>query len=487
MEYQRKKVEKIKTEKPKEQRPISKPLKRTAPRLSADRRSKQDVGFDVEDIPMSPRKSSDIRNENSRKAPKHRDVQIGRPTRDENGEGAEIGGAKRIDKNAKGDLKLIIGGRLQRLKERKKTVISLAAVLAITLAILIAAIATPANLIELLQNSLTTWGRGEGLPVSIGGTNVEKIETRGATVFVLTDTRVYAYNRTGKQVQTIQHGYSNPEMYVSDSRTLVYDRGGVKIRVDTLNTNIANKSLAQKITTATLSDNGRVGIITEGEKSASQLVVTNPSFSKFSAWSSTERLTAVTLSRNGKRAAVSAVISSSGTFRSVVYLLDISGETITQVNQIEFSGVPILTLETVGDRVIAVGTDFISSFKFDGGSKVDKTVEYLKRVNFEPDGRILVTNSPSNNVQQTHVTVLNRKFEEKMALTVSGNCDNACISGDGIAAVYGHTLVMYDKNGKEKSETNVGYEGVRIASYRNGTAVISDMQLDYHEYGEDSK
>ena len=45
--------------------------------------------------------------------------------------------------------------------------------------------------------------------------------------------------------------------------------------------------------------------------------------------------------------------------------------------------------------------------------------------------------------------------------------------------------VRFDKTGKEINSKNVGYEGIKIASYRDGTAVSADMKLDYYEYGAD--
>ena len=473
MEYQRKKVEKIKAHKTREKDELRANKVRRPIRPRPEPKKDRDVGFDIEDIPMSPKKSSDILNENAANEPAHRDIKIG----------------KRATKNAdatpneNSNLRVIIGGKLKRLKERKKTLIVLAVALVTALSIFIAAVATPANLFELMQNNFTLWGKGSGMPCEVGGSAALDIKTRDNTIFVLTDTRAYVYNRTGKQVQSIQHGYSNPEMYISDSRSLIYDRGGVKLRVDTLNTNIANKSLSGKITTATLSDSGRVGIITEGTKSVSQFVVSNESFTEFSAWASTERLTSVAISRFGGTAAVSAVTSSSGNFKSIVYLLDISDEKITEIGRIEFDSTPIVTLQTVDDRVIAVGTDFISSFEFDGSGKIEKPINYLKHVKFENDRQILVSNSPSNNVQKTQITLFNNELEEKQTVTVTGNCDNVSLCGDGFSALFGNSLIMYDKTGKEINSKNVGYEGIKIASYRDGTAVSADMKLDYYEYG----
>ncbi|GEM_PF-4834746 len=490
MEYQRKKVQKIKAAKPDDKRRTVKSPQKN-PQNSAEMHAR-DVGFDIDDIPMSPKKSSVIHEKNIDIAPKHKDIPIGsRRIKNEEDVRRNPGATRSIKRSSSPskhqNLQLIIGGKLERLKQRKKTLISTAVILAVSFAILIASLVTPASLIELMQNNFTSWGSGDGMPVKISGVNTLSLQTRNNTAFVLTDTRVCAYNSSGKLIQNIQHGYSNPQMYVSDSRTLVYDRGGMKLRIDTLNTNIANKTLAQKITTATLSDCGKVGIITKGEKSASQLVVSDKTFSKFLAWSSTARLTAVALSRNGKSAAVSAVTSESGNFKSVVYLLDISGTSITQTGQIEFEGVPIVTLETVGNRVIAVGTNTVSSFKFGGGDRVDKTIDYLKSVNFQSNNKITIMDNPSNNIQQTRITMLNKSLAEKLSVTINGNVDYACIADDGIAVINNHMLIMYDKTGNEVSRSDIGYEGTRIASYRGGAVVVSDMQMDYYKYGEATK
>ncbi len=476
MEYKRKKVQKIKAENPNKRK---KPEKEKPQRVKkAHTEPIGDVGFDVEDIPMSPQKSSDLKRNNLSAAPKHRDIRIA--------------SAKRADKVQKApadktEFKLILGGKLEKLKERKKTLIFSGAVVVAALTLLIAALVTPASLLELTQNNITTWGSGEGMPVQVNGARTLGMQSRNGTVFVLTDTRVSAFNSSGKQTQIIHHGYSNPELYISDSRTLVYDRGGTKLRVDTLNTNIANKTLSQKIVTATLSDSGRVGVITEGEKSPSQLVVSDKTFSEFSAWVSSDRLTAVALSRNGKKAAVSAVVSEAGIFKSTVYLLDISADSISQIGSLEFSGIPIVTLETVGNRCVAVGTDTVISFDFDGGNRIEKKVDYLKSVNFESKNRVLISNNPSNNVQQTQIFLTDKTLTEKLSVTVSGNIDYACVADDGVAVISNHMLIMYDETGKEINRQSIGYEGTYLTSYRSGAAVLADMQLNYYKYEEDTE
>ncbi len=492
MEYKRKKVEKIKLEKPdKKIKPQNAPVRRpAASRPMPKPEPMGDVGFDVDDIPMSPKSSSEIHRENIDAAPKERDVRLGlgkKPAQNNRHGSHNEQDASKISKNEekteKNIFKLISGGKLERLKERKKTLTVALVAFAAVLTLLIVALVTPASLLEIMQNNITAWGRGDGLPVQVSGASIVDMQTRNGTVFVMTDTRVSAYNSTGRQIQVINHGYSNPELYVSDTRTLVYDRGGTKIRVDTLNTNIADKTLSKKIITAALADNGRVGIITEGEKTPSQLVVTDKSFSKFAAWTSSDRLAAVAMSRNGKYAAVSAVVSESGTFKSTVYLLDISGDSIKQVNQLDFSGVPIVTLETVGNRCVAVGTDTVVSFDFEGGNRIEKKIDYLKTVRFESKQRVLITHNPSNNVQQTQIILTDKSLTEELNITVNGIVDKVSVADDGIAVISNHTLIMYDKNGKEVSRTDVGYEGIFISSYLDGTAVLSDMKLNYYEYG----
>ena len=49
---------------------------------------------------------------------------------------------------------------------------------------------------------------------------------------------------------------------------------------------------------------------------------------------------------------------------------------------------------------------------------------------------------------------------------------------------HAHGSIVYDKDGKELKSENVGYEGIKVASYRDGTAVLADMKLAYYEYGD---
>lgn len=487
MEYKRKKVEKIKIEKPnKRSNPKNGQVRRPKPERPVKKARTEpigDVGFDVDDIPMTPQNSGKIKENNLNTPPKRRDIRFGsnkKPSSAKTNQ-SDVNEVKRGT-----EFKVVLGGKWEQIKERKKTLVFAAIAIVSAFVLLIVALATPASLLELTQNNFTSWSRGNGMPVEVSGGRALGMESRNGTVFVLTDTRVSAFNSSGKQIQIINHGYSNPELYISDSRTLVYDRGGTKLRVDTLNTNIANKTLSQKIITASLSDNGRVGVITEGDKSPTQLVVSDKTFTEFSAWVCSDRLTAVTMSRNGKKAAVSAVVSEAGIFKTTVYLLDISGETISQIGTLEFPGIPIVTLETVGNRCIAIGTDTVVSFDFNGGNRIEKKVDYLKTVNFESENRVLITNNPSNNVQQTHIVLTDKKLTEKLAITVGGNIDYACVSDDGIAVISNHTLITYDETGKEISRQTIGYEGTYLTSYRKGAAVLADMQLNYYKYGEDA-
>lgn len=485
-----------------------------------------DVGFDVEGIPMAPRKSSDIRGENQNAAPAHRDIPLrtaksggqsaqhkshdtppkaprtGKDVRRDdlarqnrhaedrgavNAERTRTSSRRRSGKRLPAEdkkLRLIDGGKLIKLKERRKALITAAISLVIILAVIVAAAVTPASLLELMQNNLTSFGSGNGFPIQVSDTRTLGMQTRNGTVFALTDTRLCAYNRSGKLVSTVQHGYSDPVLCISDSRTLVYDRGGMKMRIDTLNTNIANKTLSQKIVTAAISDSGNAAVVTDSDKSATQLVVADKSFSTFTAWKSTERIAAVTFSRNGKRAAVSTVVSDSGNFKSVVYLLDVSGDSITQLSQIDFPGVPIVTLKTVGKRAVAVGTDFISSFDFDGSGRVDKKVDYLSRVDFQHDGRVLILNNPSNNIQETKITVTDGLLTEQYSYVITEKADSACITDDGVAVVRSNKLFMYNQSGKFVSKCDIGYEGTRLSPYLDGSAVLSDMQVGYYKFGK---
>ena len=103
MEYQRKKVDKIKTQKPSIKDELNENKLKSPVRLRPNQKTNRDVGFDIEDIPMSPKKSSDILIENKSNEPAHRDIKISR------------GVNKKLDSTPteNADLRVIIGGKLK--------------------------------------------------------------------------------------------------------------------------------------------------------------------------------------------------------------------------------------------------------------------------------------------------------------------------------------------------------------------------------------
>lgn len=72
-------------------------------------------------------------------------------------------------------------------------------------------------------------GSGNGFPVTMPGGEVRQLQRAGDSLMLLTDTNIYSYNATGKQMLNAQHGMADQTMSVARERTLLYDRSGSRI------------------------------------------------------------------------------------------------------------------------------------------------------------------------------------------------------------------------------------------------------------------
>ncbi|MEG0017318.1 MAG: DUF5711 family protein, partial [Hydrogenoanaerobacterium sp.] len=84
------------------------------------------------------------------------------------------------------------------------------------------------------QDIAVSSGKGSGYPLEFAGDQMRGTYAVGKNLAVLTDSNLYFYNETGKEIRSLQHKYSNPVVRINGNRVLVYDMGGKKLRVESL-------------------------------------------------------------------------------------------------------------------------------------------------------------------------------------------------------------------------------------------------------------
>ena len=112
-----------------------------------------------------------------------------------------------------------------------------------------------------------------GFPIDLPGSAGYSFEPFGENFSLLTDTYLYTYETTGKQIYALRHGYSNPAQLTSDRRILLYDKASYAFALYNKTSLIYEKTLDDKIIGGALGDNDMVAIITNSSRYSNVLHV----------------------------------------------------------------------------------------------------------------------------------------------------------------------------------------------------------------------
>ncbi|WP_312644770.1 DUF5711 family protein [Hydrogenoanaerobacterium sp.] len=176
---------------------------------------------------------------------------------------------------------------------------------------------------DYVQDMIAGWGSGDGYPLDFPGEQVRGTYHIGSNLAVLTDSNLYIYNANGKGVRSIQHKYSNPVVKIGGGRILIYDRGGKKLRVETLARTVSQKEFEYPIYAGDISKRGEVAVATSAQRYVAQMTVYDNQLSepaKFTWLSADNYITALNFSHDGKGIAAAAVSAREGDLLSSVHL-----------------------------------------------------------------------------------------------------------------------------------------------------------------------
>ncbi len=379
--------------------------------------------------------------------------------------------------NGESSFKILKGGAFRKKRKKRNSIISLSVISLIIVAVIIVQIITPTGIVEWSQNGFSMIGSGGGLPVPVSGDSVRDMQTRGGCTFLMTDSYMYAFSSNGKQVTSIQHGYSAPVLNVSAARTLIYDRGSFGLRVDALYTNIVDTQLKEEIVTADICDKGYVAVATQSADYTAFVNVYDKDFKNIFRWSSPDGyVSCIELSDNGKYMAVCTVTGKNGDYCSNINIFRLSNGERVFNKQILSS----MYVSATSNRkfVTFIGTDTAISYGWDGSNETIYEYYALQQVNMDYKDFTAIIHHPGGDERRYTVSIIGKEGKEISTFSVDGVVSKACVDKKYFYAYYNGKVQRYFHDGRLDKEFSTGYEYVFIAPYKNKLAVVADMKLN---------
>ncbi|GAA6397500.1 hypothetical protein I4300191C4_21570 [Solibaculum mannosilyticum] len=274
---------------------------------------------------------------------------------------------------------------------------------------------TPDRISEWFDTHFASYGTGDGFPVDAAGSTVKQLASMGGDVAFLTDSSFELLNQTASSIVNRQHNCTTPALRVSDTRALIYDRGGSNWRVENRRRTLVDKEEEYKIIAADISENDQIVMVTQsGNGYLSEMRVYDQNFEeKQFNWSSAEgQVVDVAARPDGKGAAAVSLTVEGGQMNSLVDVLDFSSGKATPQ---KLEGVLLLTVEYSGGRILAVGDTQCVSLAQDGSDLKTYSYDgkYLAGYSISPNGGVALALSDHEDLRDSTLVLLDGSLQEE--------------------------------------------------------------------------
>ena len=196
---------------------------------------------------------------------------------------------------------------------------------------------------------------GAGYPVDLPGGKMSRLANVEDSIVLLSDTNIYTYNSTGKQLMNEQHGMGKPVLVTGKKKMILYDRGGKKFALYSRTGLVNTIDMENMIYAGDLAENGNYAVATGASEYAAQIIAFNKNDEEIFRFSSKEPIIDFTLSDNRNSMAVATVDVQDGQFKSTLSQYQFNVE--QKLNSFDLMDELILSVEALENNMIRIITD----------------------------------------------------------------------------------------------------------------------------------
>ncbi len=308
------------------------------------------------------------------------------------------------------------------------------------------------NFTDAVRQIKVLFTKGEGFPCSLEDYDAREVLSIGNRIMVVDENATYTLNSKAGTLFECRTDFASAKVISNNGRALVYSPVSNTAILQSKTERLGEVKESGGILTAALAKNGAVATSCSTEDSESILSVYNNRFELEFRWNcSKERISAIALSDNGKRVALSAI----GAKNAEIYSRFIIFNTKEQeaVADIRLNGTMIMKIVyTDNGAIIAVGDNKTIVYNSNG----EQVAEYPyaeDRVAFiksDYKGNTAVCITQFGGTQST-VSMFNNDGEKTCDIVIDGIPTDVEIYKNRIYTVQGSVVTKYSDKGEVKS------------------------------------
>lgn len=337
---------------------------------------------------------------------------------------------------------------------------------------------SPSNILEWIQESIVSMGKGGGYPVKIAGNTVTSMERMGEDVALVTDSGFLIYNSTGKQLCLRQHSYTKPAMAVTDTRALVYDIGSKNFRIEGRSKTFFTSTAKGNILCGDISVGGNYLLVTDGQGYQSEATVYNKKNEQLYKWYSAENIVfSAALDNGGRHFATSAVNSETGDLLSYVSLFDLSKT--DPVGKLTLEGL-VLDMAYMGNGHLQIVTNR-AMVTVDGTGKIlttqDYSSGYFTDYSLQTNEGLLLATSEHTDRKSSELNFYYASGEKKTTVSIMDSVRSLDFYGTNFGVLTANKVLCYNAAGEKTGEYDVAVDCHKMLMAHNRIYVLGISEL----------
>ena len=371
-----------------------------------------------------------------------------------------------------------------RMSKKSKLTISVLFVLS---AILLIVFTAAQNLGNMTVNTMVadvkayfmSLGAGDGYPYDIDAKSVKDMKINNSNIYLMLSDKTTTLNSTAKEIMPQAHTYSNPVMKSKNSNFIIYDLDSNRFRIQQ-NTEIKHEGEASgRIMAAAIGKKSNYALGTYGDSVQSVLTVYDKNNEAVFIWNfKSERITDISLSDNGKFAAVSTIDALNGEINSKLYVFDFKSE--DYVSCFDYNGTTLVKVDYVRKTdIVAIGDNLRACIL--GNTERQKDYVYgsdqLSGYSVTDDGRSTLVLSRYGSAALSKLNVYSKKNEQDFTLNFEKEVKWADSDEKYTAVLFETEVITYNKKGEKLATQTFEGEPIRVAVDGKRTYVLTTSGL----------
>lgn len=305
----------------------------------------------------------------------------------------------------------------------------------------------PENLWNWVRSSVVGLGVGDGYPKTFSGSTVEQgnFLVSEKNVIFASDTSLTACNSTGKELLSVQHGFSSPTLRAAGIHVMLYNLGGKSCLLETASGEEVKLTADANILCGAVAANGRSVLLTAADNYCGRLTAYDAKGKVLSYyWFSEYYPTAAAMSPDGTKAAVAGVSAKDGVISSAVYVIDLSSDAAVQPAAASSGNMLCAVCWDTDSAVEAIGDTGILFLNPSTGEKREYDFGGSKLTAFCGNGgRVAVSLAPFESSQSQTLLVLDSSGNSLFTRQFSGKIRSVSLFGQTAAALSDGTVSFF--------------------------------------------